>query len=543
MTRFRTIHRWVAFGMLLVYAVAVQAQEGNLLTNPGFEQPYISLDGDSPRQVAQGWQAWNLSASDGMSFSDNLQPEYYAASDAGNRVGNANIRSGGDAQLYFTYYATHTAGLYQTVSGVTAGTEYTFSAYLYAWSTSFDDAASSAGDGGLVVQVGIDPTGGTDPESAAIIWSETGAPQYDSYVQYSVAASAEGSTLTVWTRSTVSAPVRVNAVYVDDASLSAEAAAATNTVAPTATTANTATTPPSSTPQPTSVPPTNTVAATNTSVPPTEAATSTDVLPSATLVPPTQEQATASPTSEFSPTPVSSPTPIPTVNNAEFPGRILVTVRSGDTIAELATRYNSSIDAILSANGLLADSIIFVDQQLIVPVRLPFTPPATGDVTPQVVTLTPVIVVLTATPTNTTVAATLPAPGASYTVQFGDSLYLIALRNNTSVQAIASLNGIVNPNLIYVGQRLTLPAGAAPTSPTATATTQPPASPVATAINIPQLPATATTVSEARTYRVRFGDNLYNIALRNRVTVRGLAQANNIRNLNLIYVGQLLVIP
>ena len=41
-----------------------------------------------------------------------------------------------------------------------------------------------------------------------------------------------------------------------------------------------------------------------------------------------------------------------------------------------------------------------------------------------------------------------------YTVQSGDTLSGIASRYGTSYQKIAQLNGIGNPNLIYVGQRL-----------------------------------------------------------------------------------------
>lgn len=45
----------------------------------------------------------------------------------------------------------------------------------------------------------------------------------------------------------------------------------------------------------------------------------------------------------------------------------------------------------------------------------------------------------------------------TYTVVSGDSLYAIAQRFGTTVDAICSLNGINNPNFIYVGQVLNLP--------------------------------------------------------------------------------------
>ncbi|MCF3098698.1 LysM peptidoglycan-binding domain-containing protein, partial [Aeromonas australiensis] len=48
--------------------------------------------------------------------------------------------------------------------------------------------------------------------------------------------------------------------------------------------------------------------------------------------------------------------------------------------------------------------------------------------------------------------------GQTYQVKQGDTLSAIARRNNTSVDAIAKLNGIADPDKIYSGQTLKLPA-------------------------------------------------------------------------------------
>jgi LysM repeat protein len=42
-------------------------------------------------------------------------------------------------------------------------------------------------------------------------------------------------------------------------------------------------------------------------------------------------------------------------------------------------------------------------------------------------------------------------------VQRGDTLSGIAARHNTTVEALMAVNGINNPNFIYVGQSLQVP--------------------------------------------------------------------------------------
>ena len=49
-------------------------------------------------------------------------------------------------------------------------------------------------------------------------------------------------------------------------------------------------------------------------------------------------------------------------------------------------------------------------------------------------------------------------------MQAGQTLASIAARYGVTASAIASANGIVNSNLIYVGQKLTIPAGGASTT-------------------------------------------------------------------------------
>lgn len=513
----------------------VSAQGSNLLLNPGFEQPFSNAGGDPARFVANGWTPWHVPATPDMSLNENVQPDYYPSTDTTNGLGLSRVRGGQDAQQYFSFFATHVGGVYQRVTNASPGTAYTFSVFAYIWSSSFDEFDVSEQNGGVILQVGIDPTGGTDGQSPSIVWSSPIANQYDSFDQYQVTATSSGSAITVFVRSSVSFPVKNNVVYLDDASLTAAGSqpppASATSVPPTAV-------------PPTAVPPTATSAPA--SATPVVSATSAPPTNTPTQVPPTAEQfATNTPTIPTTPTnTVIPPTPTmtPTVDRVQFPGTIVYVVQRGDSVARIAQLYGSSVDGIISVNGLNSNGFILVGQQLLVPVRL---------ANPVTATPLPTGFVPTATAVPTTAATTVPQPTVvpptqppppqtgivDYIVRGGDSLGVIALRFNTTVRAISQLNGIVNPNLIFAGQRLRIPQGTG---------TNPP--PLPTSIVLPTLPGGAQptrppTVAPIQTYRVQPGDTLYFIALRFGVPLSRIIQVNGLLNPNRIFVGQLLAIP
>jgi LysM repeat protein len=120
---------------------------------------------------------------------------------------------------------------------------------------------------------------------------------------------------------------------------------------------------------------------------------------------------------------------------------VTYTVVRGDTLGSIARRYNTTFTAIAQANNLSNPNLIFPGQQLVIPGAT--APPSDGG---------------GATPTPPTDGGETPAPGGgAYTVQSGDTLASIARRFNTTFTAIAQANGITNPNLIFVGQQLTIP--------------------------------------------------------------------------------------
>jgi LysM repeat protein len=214
----------VGLGSALPVASAQPAgQDGNLLTNPGFEQPFeADQRGDGGGFVAHGWRAWWYNDA-GDEYDG---PEFKQANI---EVDPNRVRSGFDAQEYFRAWAKHLAGVYQQVQ-VPANSQLRFTIYGHAWCSFCDtskknnikcDARNSAyGDGvnPIALKVGIDPTGGTDPFSQNIVWSAARAV-YDNYEQFAVEATAQGEQVTVFTYSSPEWPSAVINVYWDDAAL------------------------------------------------------------------------------------------------------------------------------------------------------------------------------------------------------------------------------------------------------------------------------------------------------------------------------------
>jgi LysM repeat protein len=385
-------------------------QSGNLLQNPGFEGTYVAINGESSLQVAPNWQPWSLSG--GSSSAINARPEYKPA--PANR-----IKSGSAAQEYNTFFATHTGGVYQRVP-VSPNTELLFSIYIYVWSSgSFANPDVSEDPNHVILNVGIDPFGGTDGSSSNIVWSAD-AEYYDQYRQMSVTATSQSTAVTVFVRSAPTGFVGTSNIYLDDASLTVLGSA-----------------PATETPVPTAPPP------------------------------PTFTPEFAQPTQEGTITPVPTPvvpvfTPTPVLPD-DFNSTQLYTVAAGDTVWEIAQHFDSSSDAIIQVNGLNSVGLINIGQTLVIPVRVTYTQPPTFTPAP------PAPGTGTGGPTTTT---------GAYTVASGDTLFTLAQRFNTTVATLAQINNIVNPNLIYPGQALIVTNAAPAPTPVPPAQTAPAPVPV-----------------------------------------------------------------
>ncbi len=357
-------------------AAAAPAVDGpNLLKNPGFESPYgkqccqTDLSKYFPNtpidevQVAQGWFGWWLQPD-----SDPQHPGACTGCTAWHRpewreancgaVCANRIHSGNNAQKYFTFFSVHDAGMYQQVSGLTAGQLVRFSVYMQGWSVD-TDYGTSAGQGTMGMRVGIDPFGGTNAFSANVIWTAVN-DTYDVFGLYSIEAVAKGGTVTVFTRSAPTYGLQHNDVYIDDASLVVVGGGGGSTTPPNNNPA------PAATAAPTQVTGLRytVVAGDNyyriarrfgVTVPALLAAnnvTNPNLLYIGTvLVIPG----------------VSGPsaTAVPTQNNTPPADAIRYTVVAGDNLYRLAVRFNTTVARIKQLNGLVAD-IIYIGQVLII---------------------------------------------------------------------------------------------------------------------------------------------------------------------------------
>ena len=166
-------------------------------------------------------------------------------------------------------------------------------------------------------------------------------------------------------------------------------------------------------------------------------------------------------------------------------GEDVYIVKAGDNLYSIAQKFGTTVDAIKKLNNLTSNTLS-IGQVLRIPSSGSSSEPETGTTT--------------------------------YTVKAGDTLYGIANRFGTTVDAIKSLNNLTS-NTLSIGQTLKIPSsssGSGTGSNTGSETTT--------------------------TYTVKAGDTLWNIANRFGTTVDAIKSLNNLTS-NSLSIGQILKIP
>ena len=114
------------------------------------------------------------------------------------------------------------------------------------------------------------------------------------------------------------------------------------------------------------------------------------------------------------------------INNDKVPGDYVVyTVKNGDSLWNIANKYNVSVNDIVDYNNL-GTTLLQIGQQLLIP-----------NITKE-------------TPTEN------DETGITYIVKSGDSLWSIAKRYNITVDELKEINNL-NNNLLSIGQELIIP--------------------------------------------------------------------------------------
>ena len=164
--------------------------------------------------------------------------------------------------------------------------------------------------------------------------------------------------------------------------------------------------------------------------------------------------------------PVEDESPVEVPSSSEY-----YTVKAGDSLYAIANKYGMSVDELKDLNNLTSN-LLTIGQRLRVKKGM--------------------------NEENT---------GETYTVVKGDNLYQIALKFDTTVDALKTLNGL-NNNVLSIGQVLKIPSSD----------------------------------NNEIIYTVVAGDNLYQIARRFGTTVTAIMNRNNLAT-NVLSVGQKLIIP
>ena len=208
------------------------------------------------------------------------------------------------------------------------------------------------------------------------------------------------------------------------------------------------------------------------------------------------------------------------------------TVVSGDSLYAIARKTGTSIQDLLSLNGLNLNSIIHPGQVLALSSKATSTETKQEESTPKEEKAS----------AETTESTKQNSTGGTYTVVSGDGLYAIARKTGTSIDDLLSLNGLSLTSTIYPGQVLTLSANSQEAESEESSSTENESSTSTQETSSEENAASSEITSTGGRYTVVSGDGLYAIARKTGTSIDDLLSLNGLSLNSTIYPGQVLTL-
>ena len=208
------------------------------------------------------------------------------------------------------------------------------------------------------------------------------------------------------------------------------------------------------------------------------------------------------------------------------------TVVSGDSLYAIARKTGTSIQDLLSLNGLNLNSIIHPGQVLALSSKSATTETKQEESTSKEEKTTE----------ETSTSTKQSSLSGTYTVVSGDGLYAIARKTGTSIDDLLSLNGLSLTSTIYPGQVLTLSANSQEAESEESSSTENESSTSTQETSSEENAASSEQTATVGTYTVVSGDGLYAIARKTGTSIDDLLSLNGLSLTSTIYPGQVLTL-
>ena len=213
------------------------------------------------------------------------------------------------------------------------------------------------------------------------------------------------------------------------------------------------------------------------------------------------------------------------------------TVVSGDSLYAIARKTGTSIQELLSLNGLNLNSIIHPGQVLALSSKSETTETKQEESTPKEEKVS-----AETTNEETSSSTNQSSTAGTYTVVSGDGLYAIARKTGTSIDDLLSLNGLSLTSTIYPGQVLTLSANSQEAESEESSLTENESSTSTQETSSEENAASSEITSTGGRYTVVSGDGLYAIARKTGTSIDDLLSLSGLSLNSTIYPGQVLTL-